>query len=89
MDQWLWFARMFKSRSRATEFVAGGKVRRERYGRTEKLTKSGALVRPGDVLTFSIGPRVRVLKVRASGARRGPASQAALLYEDLSPDRNA
>jgi ribosome-associated heat shock protein Hsp15 len=37
------------------------------------------------VVTFSVGQRVRVLRVVALADRRGPAAQAALLYDDLSP----
>jgi ribosome-associated heat shock protein Hsp15 len=39
----------------------------------------------GDVLTFAQEKRIRVIKVIALGTRRGPASEAQLLYEDLSP----
>ncbi|MBX9699478.1 MAG: hypothetical protein K2X74_08575, partial [Acetobacteraceae bacterium] len=46
----------------------------------------------GDVLTFALGSGdragrgVRVWRVLALAARRGPAPQARLLYEDLSGD---
>ena len=39
----------------------------------------------GDVLTFPLGPHIRVIKVLAPGTRRGPAPEAQALYEDLSP----
>jgi ribosome-associated heat shock protein Hsp15 len=39
----------------------------------------------GQVLTFAQGDRVRVIKVVAIGTRRGPAPEAALLFEDLAP----
>src|SRR3546814_3132623 len=38
-----------------------------------------------DVLTFPQARHVRVVKVLAVGARRGPASEAQTLYEDLKP----
>jgi ribosome-associated heat shock protein Hsp15 len=38
------------------------------------------------VLTFVHGDRVRVLKILALAARRGPAAEARALYEDLSPE---
>ncbi len=41
------------------------------------------MVRVGDVITVALDRRVRVLKVRAFAERRGPASNAAALYEDL------
>ena len=39
----------------------------------------------GQVLTFSQGTRIRVVRIKALGVRRGPASEAALLYDDLAP----
>lgn len=41
-------------------------------------------MRPGDVLTFPLGPDIRVVKVVALALRRGPAAEARTLYEDLS-----
>lgn len=39
----------------------------------------------GQVLTFAQGANIRVIKIVALGTRRGPASEAAALYEDLQP----
>jgi ribosome-associated heat shock protein Hsp15 len=77
VDKWLWAARFFKSRSRATEAVEGGKVR---------LNSE----RPRPAKTLSIGDRIQVrvglieyeIEVRALSLRRGPASQARLLYAE-------
>lgn len=50
--------------------------------------KAHARVRVGDVLTVPMGGptggRVRVVRVLAMAARRGPAPEARLLYEELS-----
>ncbi len=81
IDKWLWQARFFKSRSLAAGLCGGGKLRLN----GNRVTKSHAVVRPGDVLTFPKGPHVRVIKVEALGSRRGPAAEAATLYEDLAP----
>jgi ribosome-associated heat shock protein Hsp15 len=35
------------------------------------------------VLTFALGPQVRVVRVRALGERRGPASEARALYDEI------
>ena len=78
VDQWLWFARIVKSRTLAQALVERGKVRLNR----ERLGKASAAVKPGDVLTVSTGPLVRVFQVVAIGQRRGPASEAVLLYKD-------
>ena len=83
IDKWLWFARFFKSRTLAAEMVTLGKVRLN----GERCTKASQNVRAGDVLTFAAGPHVRVIKVVAGGVRRGPAPEARMLYEDLTPAR--
>ena len=81
LDKWLWYARFFKSRSLATQFCNAGKLRAD----SVIVKKAHLSVRPGMVLTFSRGHRVRVVKVVALGKRRGPAPEAQSLYEDLSP----
>ena len=81
LDKWLWFARFFKSRTLASEICAGGKVRID----GAVATKAHVQVRPGQVLTFVQGRHVRVIKVLALANRRGPATEAQALYEDLAP----
>lgn len=81
LDKWLWFARLVKTRTLAAELVAAGKVRVNRT----RTTKPSRAVYAGDVITATIHGRVRVLKVLAAGARRGPAAEARTLYEDMSP----
>lgn len=81
LDKWLWFARVVKSRTLAAGLVEDGKVRLNR----ERTIKPSQTVRIGDVVTVSVGPRVRVLEVAAIGVRRGPASEAQTLYVDRSP----
>ena len=44
-------------------------------------------VSAGDVLTISLERDVKVLRVLAPGARRGPYEEARLLYEDLTPPK--
>lgn len=81
LDKWLWFARVVKSRTLAASLVTAGKVRVN----TVKAAKPSQTVKPGDVVTSSIKKTVRVLRVKAAGERRGPATEAAALYEDLTP----
>jgi ribosome-associated heat shock protein Hsp15 len=81
LDKWLWFARFFKSRSLAARCVEAGGVRME----GAPVTKAHQSVRPGDVLTFTQGGHIRVVRVLALGARRGPAPEAQALYVDLAP----
>ncbi|MFQ5957814.1 MAG: RNA-binding S4 domain-containing protein [Alphaproteobacteria bacterium] len=81
LDKWLWYARFLKSRSQATRLCAAGRVRINR----EVVSKAHATVKPGDVLTFPQARRIRVVKVLALAERRGPATEARGLYEDLAP----
>jgi ribosome-associated heat shock protein Hsp15 len=77
VDRWLWAARLVKTRSLAAEAVKGGRVHVN--GRPVKPSRE---LRPGDRLELSIGQVRRTVVVRATAERRGPASEAALLYEE-------
>ena len=81
LDKWFWYARFIKSRSLATKLCNSGKVR-VNGGLIKKTHQS---VVPGDVLTFPVGPNIRVIKIIKLGNRRGPAKEAQALYEDLQP----
>ena len=81
LDKWLWCGRFFKSRSLATKLLGSGKLRLS----GKVITKSNQLVRPNDILTFPQGHLIRVIKVLFLAERRGPAKEAELLFEDLSP----
>ena len=50
-----------------------------------KVSKSSTSVGPGHVLTFPQGRQIRVVRIVALATRRGPASEAQALYEDLTP----
>ena len=77
VDRWLWAARLVKTRALAAEAVKGGRVRVN--GLAAKPSKE---VRAGDRLEISIGQVRRALVVRGTAERRGPAREAALLYEE-------
>jgi ribosome-associated heat shock protein Hsp15 len=79
IDRWLWAARFFKSRGLAAEAVTGGRV--HVGGRRVKPSRE---VRPGDELEVSIGDARISLVVRGTAPRRGPARDAALLYEETA-----
>jgi ribosome-associated heat shock protein Hsp15 len=80
LDVWLWCARLAKTRAECSRQVAGGCVRINR----QPTDKPHAKLRPGDVLTLTLGGQVRVWRVLDLAARRGPAAEARTLYEDLS-----
>lgn len=81
LDKWLWFARFCKTRTLAARLCGDGHVRID----GTPTRKPNATVRPGQVLTFVQRHQVRVIKILALAERRGPATEAQLLYEDLAP----
>jgi ribosome-associated heat shock protein Hsp15 len=85
LDKWLWYARFFKTRSLATKVVSGGNVRLN----SNKVSKPSVAVGEGDLLVFTQAKVVRTVRLKACGQRRGPAPEAQLLYEDLTPEPEA
>lgn len=81
IDKWLFFARVVKSRTLAARLAQGGRVRVNR----NKIDQASYQVKVGDVLTITLDRRILVYRILDTGERRGPASEAWLLYEDLSP----
>ena len=83
VDKWLWFARFARTRTSAARIVTEARFRVN----GQPTDKAHYAVRPGDVLTFALGPHIRVIKVVALAGRRGGAPDARLLYEDLEPPK--
>jgi ribosome-associated heat shock protein Hsp15 len=81
LDKWLWFARLTKSRTMAATAVCEGKIRVNR----ERVDTPSRPIKIGDVVTSRVHRTIRVWRVVALGEKRGPASEAAKLYEDLTP----
>ena len=79
LDQWLWFARLVKSRSRAASLCITGAVRVNQV----TLKKANQIVRIGDNIAVTQGVLCRTVRVLGLGARRGPAAEARLLYEEV------
>lgn len=82
VDLWLWTARFFKTRSLAADAVKGGRVHVN--GRRAKPSKD---VRVGDSLEIAVGQMRFSVTTRGLTPRRGPASEAALLYEETAESR--
>ncbi len=82
LDKWLWAARFFKTRALAAEAIEGGKV--EVNGDRPKRARA---LQVGDQLRIRLGPYEHTVRVRALSARRGPASEAAGLYEETEASR--
>ena len=79
IDKWLWHARFCKTRAIAQEKALQGHIRLN----GQRVEKSSAGVRIGDMMTLPAGGKVILLKVLGLGTRRGPASEARALYERI------
>jgi ribosome-associated heat shock protein Hsp15 len=84
LDKWLWAARFYKTRTLAAEAIAGGKV--QVNGDRVKRARPLAV---GDEVRIRQGPYEHGVVVRELSERRGPATQAATLYEETAESREA
>lgn len=82
VDKWLWCARFYKTRSLAVEAIETGRVHVN--GERAKPSKD---LKPGDQLTVRRPPYEYLVTVRGVADRRGPASEAQLLYEETPQSR--
>lgn len=82
VDKWLWAARFFKTRSQASAEVDAGHV--ELNGERAKSAKQ---LRVGDQLRIRTHQTTYVIDVRQLSERRGPATEARLLYEETEDSR--
>jgi ribosome-associated heat shock protein Hsp15 len=80
LDVWLWRARFLKTRALAADFARAGHVRIN----GQRATAAAQPLRAGDTLTMAFTRDVRVVRVVALGARRGPATEARGLYHDIT-----
>jgi len=77
IDKWLWAARFFKTRSMAAQAVTGGKVHIN-----GARIKPARIVQAGDELRIRRGEVEFVVIVQGISAKRRPAREAQLLYEE-------
>jgi ribosome-associated heat shock protein Hsp15 len=80
LDKWLWHARVVKARTSAAALVEAGHVRVN--GNREK--SPGHSLKVDDVLTIRLDRGVRILRVTGFSERRGDATDARMLYDDVS-----
>jgi ribosome-associated heat shock protein Hsp15 len=85
IDKWLVYSRIVKHRSLACALIETGRLRINR----ERANKPSQTIKSNDIITVTIDNQVRVLKVLGEAARRGPASEARLLYADLTQKEDA
>jgi ribosome-associated heat shock protein Hsp15 len=81
LDKYLWFSRLAKTRSAAQALCESRHLRLD--GRV--IERASASVKPGQVIVFPQGQRVRVLRVEKLPERRGPFTEAQKSYADLAP----
>ena len=65
--------------------IEGGHVRLNRI----RVSKPGHVVKPGDILTLTLYSGVRVIGILGEAERRGAATAAQALYEDLTAQHTA
>lgn len=82
LDKWLWAARFFKTRSLAAQAVDGGKVLHN-----GERVKPAKIIKAGDSLVVRAGWSEYSVLVLALSDRRGPAPEAAKLYEETAESR--
>ncbi len=81
IDKWLWAVRVFKTRSLASEACRSGKVKI-----LDQVIKPSRVLKDGEVITVSIPPITKTLKVIALTGNRVSASLVSTLMEDLTPE---
>ena len=81
LDLFLFYIRIFKSRSLATKFISSNRLRVS----GQVTQKPHKLISINDVLTFTLNNRIKVLEVINIPKRRGPYQESLFYYKDVSP----
>ena len=79
IDRFLFFIRLAKSRTLAHGIIEQGHVRID----GKRVEKPSDQVEAGSVIALPLHGQVRVLRVLALPARRGPATEARTCYEEI------
>jgi ribosome-associated heat shock protein Hsp15 len=80
VDAWVWAVRLAKTRSQATAAVKAGHVRVN-----DAPTKPAQAVSIGDTVRVRLHGFEKIYRVTGLASRRGSATEAARLFEDLTP----
>ena len=82
LDIYLYYIRIFKSRSIATKFVLTNRLRIS----GQVTQKPHKMISVGDVLTMTINDNIKILKVLDIPSRRGSYPESLNFYEDITPN---
>ncbi len=81
IDKWLWAVRVFKTRSLAAEACRSGKVKI-----LDQIVKPSRDLKAGEIITVSLPPITKTLKVVTLTGNRVSAKLVPGLMEDLTPE---
>ncbi len=81
IDKWLWAVRIFKTRSLASEACRSGKVKI-----LDQAVKASRDLKAGEVISISINPMVKTVKVLELIGNRVSAKLVPGVMEDLTPE---
>ena len=84
LDIYLYYIRIFKSRSLATKYILSNRLRIS----GQVTQKPHKMISIGDVLSMTISGNVKILKILDIPNRRGPYSESLNFYEDITPIEN-
>ena len=79
IDLFLHRIRLVKSRTLAQSVIETGYVRID----GKRIEKASEQVQEGSVIALPLQGKVRVIRILALPARRGPSAEARLCYEEL------
>lgn len=80
IDKWLWSVRIYKTRNQSIEAIKAGKVKID-----GSALKPSRIVKLGDVISLSIGPLNRTIKVKELLHNRVSAKLVPDFLDDLTP----
>lgn len=80
IDKWLWAVRIYKTRTMAGEACRAGKIKIDGIA-----VKPSRIIKPEDIITVSLGPLTRTVKVKALIHNRVSAKLVPESLEDLTP----
>lgn len=81
IDKWLWAARIFKTRNKASEACRSGKISIK--GNT---VKPSHIIKPGDMVDVKFRPVVRSYRVLGLAVKRISAKLSKDLVEEVTPE---